>query len=323
MKRRDFLKSSALTVGALAAPGLTLATDNDLTSRLTHRVNDASAPEVFFVPQVNSEALIRVYSALKQALKGRVGIKMTFETPGGPHLDPQLVKALADHTKATLIDNNCYPPRDTTTKHLEVARGNGFDETIAPIDILDADGYMDLPVSKGYHLKFARTGSHFANYDMLISMVRFKAHFLDFYGGTLKNLSICMGTGVEGKCLIHSAGEVMDHFSSRDDQTTCEAMSDAVKAAMQAKQGRWAFVNVLDAFEPTDGCEHATNLGNIGILASLDPVAVDQASIDLTFGAAPNETVRQIWEKRHSTMLTAIAENNSVGDTHYRFTEIK
>ena len=203
MKRRDFLKSSALTVGALAAPGLTLAADNDLTSRLTHRVNDASAPEVFFVPQVNSEALIRVYSALKPALKGRVGIKMTFETPGGPHLDPQLVKALADHTKATLIDNNCYPPRDTTTKHLEVARGNGFDETIAPIDILDADGYMDLPVSKGYHLKFARTGSHFANYDTLISMVRFKAHFLDFYGGTLKNLSICMGTGVEGKCLRH------------------------------------------------------------------------------------------------------------------------
>ena len=115
----------------------------------------------------------------------------------------------------------------------------------------------------------------------------------------------------------------MDHFSSRDDQTTCEAMSDAVKAAMQAKQGRWAFVNVLDAFEPTDGCEHATNVGNSGILASLDPVAVDQASIDLTFGAAPNETVRQIWEKRHSTMLTAIAENNSVGYTHYRFTEIK
>ena len=112
MKRRDFLKSSALTVGALAAPGLSLAADNDLTSRLTHRVSDASAPEVFFVPQVNSEALIRVYSALKQALKGRVGIKMTFETPGGPHLDPQLVKALADHTKATLIDNNCYPPRD-------------------------------------------------------------------------------------------------------------------------------------------------------------------------------------------------------------------
>lgn len=235
MKRREFLKTSAMTLGALATPGATLAADNVLTSRLTHRVSDATAPEVFFIPQVNSEALIRVYGALKQALKGRVGIKMTFETPGGPHLDPQLVKALADHTKATLIDNNCYPPRDTTGKHLEVARGNGFDETIAPIDILDADGHMDLPVSKGYHLKFARTGSHFANYDTLISMVRFKAHFLDFYGGTLKNLSICMGTGVEGKCLIHSAGEVMDHFSSRDDKTTCEAMSDAVKAAMQAK----------------------------------------------------------------------------------------
>ena len=87
MKRREFLKTSAMTLGALATPGATLAADNVLTSRLTHRVSDATAPEVFFIPQVNSEALIRVYGALKQALKGRVGIKMTFETPGGPHLD--------------------------------------------------------------------------------------------------------------------------------------------------------------------------------------------------------------------------------------------
>ena len=169
---------------------------------------------------------------------------------------------------------------------------------------------MDLPVSKGYHLKFARTGSHFANYDTLISMVRFKAHYLDFYGGTLKNLSICMGTGVEGKCLVHSAGEVMDYFSSRDDKTTCEAMSDAVKAAMEAKQGRWVFINVIDAFEPEDSCEGIKNLGNIGMLAGFDPVAVDQAAIDMTFGAAPNAQVRAQWEERHSTMLTAIAASH-------------
>ena len=199
---------------------------------------------------------------------------------------------------------------------------NGFDESIAPIDILDTDGHMDLPVKNGYHLKFARTGSHFANYDTLISIVRFKAHYLAFYGGTLKNLSICMGTGVEGKCLIHSAGEVMDYFSSRDDKTTCESMSDAVKAALDAKRERWAFINVIDAFDPEDGCEFAQNLGNIGILGSLDPVAVDQAAIDLTYGAAPNKEIRDRWESTHSTMLTSIAESNGVGKTHYRLIEI-
>ena len=109
MKRRTFLKTSALLAGSSAMPGIGLAAEkNFLTpAALTHRVTDKSAPEVFFVPTVSGESLIKVYQALKQSLKGKVGIKMTFETPGGPFLNPQLVKALADHTKGTLIDNNC------------------------------------------------------------------------------------------------------------------------------------------------------------------------------------------------------------------------
>lgn len=322
MKRRTFIKQTTALMAAGALPRLSWAESDFVVTpaNLTHRVEDITAPVVFFIPEVSPSAIIKVYDSLKQTIKGNVGLKMTFETPGGPHLDPQLVKALAQHTKATLIDNNCFSPRDTTEKHLAVAKENGFDASIAPIDILDADGHIDLPVSNGYHLKFLRTGSHFANYDTLISVVRFKAHFLDFYGGTLKNLSICMGTGTEGKCHIHSAGEVMEYFSSRDDQTTCESMSDAVKAAMQAKPDRWVFINVIDAFEPQDGCQSAQNLGNIGILASYDPVALDQAAIDITFGAAPTAEVRAQWEKQHSTMLTAISERNGVGKTHYRLT---
>lgn len=317
MKRRSFLKSSLALATTSGLPTLSQAAAS-LPSVLTHRVDDHSAPIVYFVKGVSGQDLLRVYNALKQNLQGKVGIKMTFETPGGPYLNPQIVKALATHTKGTLIDSNCFSPRDTTEKHLAVARENGFDDSIAPIDILDSEGSMDIPVPNGFHLKFARTGSHFANYDTLISITRFKAHFLDFYGGTLKNLSICMGT-LEGKCLIHSAGAEMSYFSSRDDRTTCEAMSDAVKAAMHAKQGRWAFINVIDAFEPSDDCPEAKNLGDVGILASLDPVAVDQAAIDITFGAAPNATIRQQWEDRHSTMLTEIAQQNQVGSQNYRF----
>ena len=326
MKRRTFLQTTSVLAAGFSVPSFAQSANASKVpalDALTHRVNDTKAPIVYFSPRVCEESLLSVYTALKQSIRGQVGIKMTFETPGGPHLDPKLVKALADHTKGTLIDNNCYSPRDTTAKHLAVAKENGFDEKIAPIDILDSDGHMDLPLSKGYHLKFARTGSHFANYDTLISIVRFKAHYLDIYGGTLKNLSICMGTGVEGKCLIHSAGKVMDHFVSSDKKTTCESMSDAVKAAMEAKPGRWAFINVIDSFEPTDGCERATNLGNIGILASYDPVAVDQAAIDITFGAAPDSQTRATWEEHHSTMLTAVSEANGVGKTHYRLTVIQ
>ncbi len=322
MKRREVLTSSLFLAGTLFAPKL-LAADSRTGGfgyALTHQVQEKSAPEVLFIRDVSGNGLVRTYDALKQKRQGRIGIKMTFETPGGPHLNPQTVKALADHTQATLIDNNCFSPRDTTERHLAVAKENGFDESIAPIDILDSEGSMDLPV-KGYHLKFARTGSHFARYDTLISLVRFKAHFLDFYGGTLKNLSICMGT-LEGKCLIHSAGEVSSYFSSRDDKTTCESMSDAVKAAMEAKKGRWVFINVIEAMEPADSCSGAKDLGNIGIVAGYDPVAVDQAAIDITFGAAPDAQTRQAWEERHSTMLTAIAEQNGVGHCRYRLREI-
>lgn len=151
MKRRTFIKQTVGLAAAAGLPGISWAQTRFVVdpASLTHRVTDAKAPLVFFVPEVSQTAIIKAYDALKQSVKGEVGIKMTFETPGGPHLDPQLVKALAQHTKATLIDNNCFSPRDTTEKHLAVAKENGFDASIAPIDILDADGHMDLPVSKG------------------------------------------------------------------------------------------------------------------------------------------------------------------------------
>lgn len=317
MQRRTFLSGAATLAAGLSAPKLFAAETGKtpFAYPLTHAVADASAPVVYFTKDVSPEGLIRAYEALKQKVGKTVGLKMTFEAPGAPYLDPALPHALAKKLHAKMIDNNCYPPRDTAEKHLQVAADHGFDTKL--IDILDAEGYMDLPV-KGKHLTFTRTGSHFANYDTLVSLVRFKAHFLDFYGGTLKNLSICMGTP-DGKRHIHSAGETMSSFSSRDDRTTCEAMADAVKAAMDAKPGRWVFLNVLDTVDPRDSCDGTKNLGNIGILASADPVALDQAAIDITFGAAATPQLRAEWEETHSTMLTQIAEDLGVGKTHYRF----
>ena len=149
MKRRSFLKSSLALATTSGLPSLSQAATS-LPSVLTHRVDDRSAPIVYFIKGVSGQDLLRAYDALNQNLRGKVGIKMTFETPNGPHLDPQLVKALATHTKGTLIDSNCFSPRDTTQKHLAVARGNGFDDSIAPIDILDSEGSMDIPVPNGF-----------------------------------------------------------------------------------------------------------------------------------------------------------------------------
>lgn len=263
--------------------------------------------------------LIKIYDRLGQKRQGKVGVKVCFETPNGPHLDPKLVHAFADHVNGKLLDCTYYPPRDTVEKHLEVAKGNGFDTS--RIDIIDAEGTVDLPIEGGKHLKFSRIGSHYNDYDTMIGLCRFKSHHIEFYGGMLKNLSIAIAP-MEGKWLIHSAGKTDSGFSPSDNHIETQAMADYVKGVMDAKKGRWVFLTVLDAVAPTDGCEGAKNLGNIGILASTDPVAIDQAAIDITFGAAATPELRREWEEHHGTYLTSDAEAVGAGKTHYRFTPI-
>ena len=330
MQRRSFLITTALSgVGAASSIKAAESTSGNaekvLTSlngiKLRHAVEDAGAAAVLFTREITPQSLLRIYEALGRQPVGKTGVKISFESPGGPHLNPALLKPLCAKVSGTLIDCNGFTgPRDTTEGHLRVVEGNGF-SGIAPVDILDSEGDMDLPVRGGYRLKHARTGRHFANYESLISVVRFKAHQLPRYGGTMKNLSICLGS-MSGKALIHSGGQVDTHYTSTPRQVTAEAMADAVKAAMDFRPNRWCFINVLDSIEPDDGCSSTANLGNIGIFASTDPVALDQAAVDLTFGAAPDEDTRRAWEEYHSTQLLPIAEKIGVGRTQYRLVSI-
>lgn len=320
MQRRTFLQTSAALAVTASLPTIAPAAQQiPFPYPLTHAVTDASAPEVFFTKEISPAGLIKIYERLGQKRQGKVGVKVCFETPNGPHLDPNLVHAFADHVNGKLLDCTYYPPRDTVAKHLEVAKGNGFDTS--RIDIIDAEGTVDLPIEGGKHLKFSRIGSHYNDYDTMIGLIRLKSHHIDFYGGMLKNLSIAIAP-LQGKWLIHSVGRTDQSFVSSDDQPTTQAMADYVKGVMDAKKGRWVFLTVLDAVDPTDGCEGAKNLGNIGILASTDPVAIDQAAIDITFGAAATLELRREWEEHHSTFLTSNAEAVGVGKTHYRFTPI-
>lgn len=320
MQRRTFLQTSAALAVTASLPTLSSAAGaNPFPYPLTHAVTDASAPEVFFTKDISPAGLIKIYDRLGQKRQGKVGVKVCFETPNGPHLDPKLVHAFADHVNGKLLDCTYYPPRDTVEKHLEVAKGNGFDTS--RIDIIDAEGTVDLPIEGGKHLKFSRIGSHYNDYDTMIGLCRFKSHHIEFYGGMLKNLSIAIAP-MEGKWLIHSAGKTDSGFSPSDNHIETQAMADYVKGVMDAKKGRWVFLTVLDAVAPTEGCEGAKNLGNIGILASTDPVAIDRAAIDITFGAAATPELRREWEEHHGTFLTSNAEAIGVGKTHYRFTSI-
>lgn len=326
MKRRDILKMAA----ALCAPGMGMsaraAASGSPLGLLPHLTTDPKAPLILYADQVSAQGMDALMTAAMSRLNwtpGRnTGVKMSFESASAPRLDVNLVRVVAERTKGTLIDCNGFtPPRDETQGHLELARRHGYAD-IAPIDILDAEGDMDLPVANGFRLKHARTGSHFARYDSVISLVRFKPHHLPRYGGTLKNLSICMGS-LSGKAIIHSGGAIDTHYTSSDNRTTAEAMADAAKAALDAKPGRWAFVQVLAAVAPTDRCEEAEEMGDIGIFASLDPVALDQIAIDLAYGSShAGEAAKRAWAQHHSTDLPALAERIGAGSTRYRLEAI-
>lgn len=290
--------------------------------KLAHRVAEGSAPAVYFTKDVSAAGLLKIYEALGRAPQGKVGIKLTFESPGGPYLSPALLKALRDRVNGTFIDSNgLTPPRNSTEGHLRVAADHGF-TAVGPVDILDAEGELDMPVTNGKHLKYHRTGSHFADYDSVISVVRFKSHHIENYGGTLKNLTICLAS-ISGKCNLHSAGRTSESYSpAASDEDFLEALADGVKAALDYKKDRWVFINVLSAIEPDDSCANTTPLGDIGILASLDPVAADQAAVDITFGAAPSSAVREEWERTHNTRLLGYAEAAGAGRRNYRLLSI-
>lgn len=332
MKRRSLMLGAAAGFGGLVLPLQGLASGRgpadtpiaDIT--LPNLTTDAAAPVVYYSPVVNSEALLLLLKAIDPDFKGKVGIKLTFENyrDRAVKINPDLIKPLVSEVKGTLIDSNYFDSaRNDAASHLETAKQNGFDK-VGPIDILDAEGEIALPVHGGLHLKTFITGAHLANYDTLISIVRFKGHNLLRYGGTMKNLSICLGTP-RGAAQIHSGGKVTEYYSSAGEKTTSEAMADAVKAALDYKPGRWIFFNIIDALDPQrrDSCKEAKNIGDIGILVSRDPVACDQAAVDMVYGFAPNEEVRRKWEKEHYTDTLSAAEKIGVGSTAYRLQVVK
>ena len=235
LNRRHLLQgSAALVLGSSAAlRAVEAAQFKPNFDKLEHRVTDRSAPEVFFIPALTPDAMTRVYHALHWKPVGRVGVKVNFEGKGKPYVDPRLIAPVVKEVKGTFLESNTY---STTRDRLKLAEELGF-AAVAPTDIIDDQGTIDLPVKNGYHLKFHRVGSHFKNYDSVISIVRYKLHNLAQLGGTLKNLSITLSPFI-GRCNIHSAGRSLT-WQESDLETTAESITDAVKGALAARPGRW------------------------------------------------------------------------------------
>ena len=264
---------------------------------------------------------MKVYNALNQKKQGKVGIKVSFGGPDEDVLKPQLLTNLIKETNGTMLDScGLSGNRWTPQLNLSHAKKHGFDK-VGSMQMLDENGDIDMPVKNGYLLKYAQTGSHFDEYDTLISVFKFRMHFLPALDGAIKNVTLCLGSR-SGKCLIHSGGTDPNHYHNTEPDVLEKSFADALRAALDYKNN-WAFINVIDSYEPEDSCKGTKNTGNIGIIASYDPVAIDQCSVDFVAETAETAELRAQWEETHQVKVLEYAEKLGCGKRNYRLVEIK
>lgn len=296
-----------------------------------------SKPAVYMTTDISPEGLVRVYEAVGREATGRVAVKISTGEPGGKNfLQPALIKNLVQKVDGTIVEcNTAYKGRRNTTEaHLEAAREHGFFD-IAHVDIMDADGDIIIPVQDTTHIKYNRVGKNLQNYDFMINLAHFKGHAMGGFGGVLKNQSIGVASSA-GKAYIHSAGytedlaEFWNHVS--DQIGFLESMAAAAQSVHQyfGNGEKILYINVMNNLSVDCDCDahpDAPLLKDIGILASTDPVALDQACLDLVFAVEStegndNQPLLERIKSRHGTHIVDYAEKIGLGSKEYELVDI-
>lgn len=290
-------------------------------------------PKVYWFSEISSENLVKSYEALGREAAGRVAVKISTGEPGGHHfLQPALIAGLVSKVDGTIVEcNTAYGGgRAATADHLKAAEAHGF-TAIAPVDIMDADGDVALPVAGGRHLKEDFVGSHYPDYDFTIVLSHFKGHAMGGFGGAVKNISIGIASSA-GKAWIHSAGktknaaEMWSDLPAQDD--FLESMAESAKSVADHCGDKILYISVMNNLSVDCDCDahpEEPKMGDIGILASLDPVALDKACVDLVYASPDPGKVHLIerMESRHGIHTLEHAEAIGLGSQQYRLVELK
>ena len=302
---------------------------NDSTPSGGQTDSDSDVPIVYMTTDISPEGLMAVYEALGWKPIGKVAVKLsTGEPPASNYLRPELIKDLVQSVSGTIVEcNTAYGgSRSETDMHYQVAKDHGFTE-IADFQILDENGSMTLPVNGGSVLKENYVGAAFADYDSYLVLSHFKGHTMAGYGGAIKNISIGLGSG-EGKAWIHSGGTGGSMWSGEQD-AFLEAMAEAGKSVSDylGNGERIVYVNVMNHLSvdcDCDGNPAEPDIHDIGILASTDPVALDQACIDLIYAQKDGEgaSLVQRIESRNGLHTLEDAEEIGLGSRHYSLVSI-
>ncbi|MCL2185754.1 MAG: DUF362 domain-containing protein [Treponema sp.] len=284
------------------------------------------APVVYMTTSISPEGLLNVYKALGLTAAGNVAVKISTGEPGNKHfLAPSLIKNLVQLVKGTIVEcNTVYGGRRASTAaHYEVAREHGF-TAIAPVVILDERADISLPVTGGKHLKENFVGARFNDFNFHIILSHFKGHQMGGFGGALKNLSIGYASSA-GKSWIHSGGKSKTRPWGGAQNDFLESMAEAAKTVVDANRGRILYINVMNHLSVDCDCSGnpaAPTMADIGILASLDPVALDQACVDLVFAAQDGRDLIQRIESRNGLLTIEHAQLIGLGSKTYRLQSI-
>lgn len=314
-----FMQFAAAAPGCAATPG--------------GKEADAAPARVYMTRDISPAGLKAVYEALGRKAHGqKVAVKLSTGEPGGNnYLKPALIGDLVRTVNGTIVEcNTAYGGgRAATEDHLKAAADHGF-TAIAPVDIMDAGGEVRLPVQGGRHLAYDIVGERFPEYDFVVVLSHFKGHVMGGFGGAIKNIAIGIASSA-GKAWIHSAGkttdveEVWNSLPPQDD--FLESMAEAAQAIVGHCGERILYINVMNNLSVDCDCDahpEPPRMGDIGILASLDPVALDKACVDQVYASPDEGKVHLIerMESRHGIHTLEHAEALGIGSQQYELVDL-
>lgn len=329
MTRRSWVKSSFVALASLAAVKSFPACVGKKEINIAG-MDTTEAAKVLMTSDISPESLVKIYEALGRKATGKVAVKISTGEPGGHNfLQPALIKDLVKKVDGTIVEcNTAYQgKRSKTEDHIQAAKDHGFFD-IANVDIMDADGEFNIPVKDTKHLKYNIVGNNMKNYDFMINLAHFKGHAMAGFGGVIKNQSIGVASA-SGKTYIHTGGKtenMSELWENVDDQDAfLESMAASAQGVADYFGDKIVYINVMNKLSVDCDCDsnpHDPEMKDIGILASTDPVALDQACLDLVYAVKPtegnnNKPLIERIESRHGKHTVDYAEKIGLGTKKY------
>ncbi len=322
ISRRNFLQIGASALGAVAV--------SDFKELGNAVAADQVKSQVFFTEDITSNGLLKIYSKISQNMTGKIGIKLHTGEPHGPNILPRdMVKALQQHIpNSNLVETNTLykGKRYTTANHRKTLKINGWD--FCPVDIIDEEGAVMIPVKGGKHFKEMSVGKHMLHYDAMVVLTHFKGHAMGGFGGSMKNIAIGCADGPIGKKMVHAAPDNDDYASWLKGEPFQENMVESAKATIDHFGRRIVYINVLRNMSVDCDCAGVSaapvKARDLGILASTDILAVEQASIDMVYKLPEAELhdLKERIESRQGLRQLSYMKEMKMGNDQYELVQV-